>query len=249
MALRNRLIKAGAFEGMSPKGVPDERLFMHHGAFAEGGVGMTTVAYCAAEADGRVMEEMMYMHEGIRGELEALAAKVHGHGAALSGQLGHCGAFTQNRDFRGGRPLGPSRGFNLSGLPYGLAFIDAMGTEDMKRLVEHFRDAALFMKSVGFDAIEVHFAHGYGLSQFISPKTNKRKDDYGGTIENRMRLPLRVLEAVREALGDDFPILGKMGLRDGVQGGLELDEALQVAALLDEAGVDCLIPDWEEIPI
>lgn len=242
LKLRNRFIKAGAFEGMSPKGIPSDRLIEHHAAFARGGVGMTTVAYCAAEADGRVMEEMMYMHEGIRDELSSLIAAVHEQGAAISGQLGHCGAFTQNRDFRGDRPLGPSRSFNLSGLPYGLASVGAMGTEDMNRLVAVFHDAALFMKDVGFDAIELHFAHGYGLSQFISPKTNKRKDEYGGSITNRMRYPLRVLAAVRDAVGDDFPILGKMGLRDGVHGGLEIDEALEVAELLDKAGIDCLIP-------
>jgi 2,4-dienoyl-CoA reductase-like NADH-dependent reductase (Old Yellow Enzyme family) len=242
LQLRNRIIKAGAFEGMTPKGVPSERLIKHHSELSEGGVGLTTVAYCAAEADGRVMEEMMYMHEGIRPQLEELAASVHQHGGALSGQLGHCGNFTQNKDFRGKRPLGPSRAFNLSGIPYGLPFAGAMGTEDMNRLVQTFHDAATFMKSVGFDAIEIHFAHGYGLSQFISPKTNKRKDEYGGSIENRMRLPLRVLEAVRKAVGDDFPILGKMGLTDGVKGGLEIDEALKVAALLDKGGIDCLIP-------
>ena len=113
---------------------------------------------------------------------------------------------------------------------------------DIDRMVGLFRDAGAFMKSVGFDAVEIHFGHGYGLSQFISPKTNKRKDEYGGSLINRMRLPLRVLEAVREAVGDDFPILGKMGLTDGVKGGLQIDEAIEVAGLLDEGGIDALIP-------
>ena len=80
------------------------------------------------------------------------------------------------------------------------------------------------------------------MSQFISPKTNKRTDEYGGSLVNRMRLPLRVLEAVREAVGDGFPILGKMGLTDGVKGGLKEDDAIEVAALLDEGGIDALIP-------
>lgn len=242
LQLRNRIIGAGAFEGKTPKGVPGQNLIDYHCGMAKGGLGLNTVAYCAAEPDGRIMEEMMYMHEGIRPELEKLTETIHKQGGAVSGQLCHCGNFTQNTDFRGKRPLGASPAFNLSGIPYGLPFAGAMGTEDMNRLVQHFHDAAGFMKSVGFDAIEIHFAHGYGLSQFISPKTNKRKDEYGGTIENRMRLPLRVLDAVRRAVGDDFPILGKMGLTDGVRGGLEIDEALRVAALLDKGGIDCLIP-------
>jgi 2,4-dienoyl-CoA reductase-like NADH-dependent reductase (Old Yellow Enzyme family) len=222
--------------------VPSERLFAHHREVAEGGVAMTTLAYCAVEADGRVKREMMYMHEGIRPQLERLAGEVHEAGAKLSGQMGHCGNFSQNADFRGKRPLGPSRMLNLSGLPVGLPFAGAMKHSDIDRLVDLYREAARFMKSVGFDALEIHFGHGYGLSQFISPKTNKRTDEYGGSLLNRMRLPLRVLEAVREAVGDDFPILGKMGLTDGVKGGLTEDEAIEVAALLDEGGIDALIP-------
>ena len=242
LQLRNRVITAATFEGMTPGGVPNQNLVNYHSNLARGGVGMNTVAYCAAEADGRVMEEMMYMQEAIRPQLEQLCAAVHAEGGTLSGQLSHCGNFTQNRDFKGKRPLGPSAAFNLSGLPYGLSRAGAMSQKDIRHLIQTFHDSAALMKSVGFDAIEIHFGHGYGLSQFISPKTNKRTDEYGGTIENRMRLPLRVLEAVRYAVGDDFPILGKMGLTDGVRGGLELSEALRVAAMLDDGGIDCLIP-------
>jgi len=242
LELRNRFIKAATFEGMCPDGVPSERLFAHHRGVCEGGVAMTTLAYCAVEADGRVKREMMYMHEGIRPQLERLAREVHEAGARLSGQMGHCGNFSQNTDFRGKRPLGPSRMLNFGGIPAGIPFAGAMNQRDIDRMIELFRDAALFMKSVGFDAVEIHFGHGYGLSQFISPKTNKRSDAYGGALINRMRLPLRVLEAVRGAVGDEFPILGKMGLTDGAKGGLEQDEAIEVAALLDEGGIDALIP-------
>jgi 2,4-dienoyl-CoA reductase-like NADH-dependent reductase (Old Yellow Enzyme family) len=209
---------------------------------AEGGVGLTTVAYCAVEADGRVKKEMMYMHEGIRPQVEALTKAVHDGGGKVSGQMGHCGNFSQNTDFRGKRPLGPSPMFNMGGLPVGLPIAGAMTHDDIDHVVQCFHDAALFMKSAGFDAVEIHFGHGYGLSQFISPKTNKRSDEYGGSISNRMRLPLRALEAVRRAVGDDFPILGKMGLTDGVKGGLQIDEAIEVAAMLDEGGIDVLIP-------
>ena len=242
LELPNRVIKAATFEGMCPGGVPSERLFAHHRAVAEGGVAMTTLAYCAVEADGRVKPEMMYMHEGIRPQLERLAREVHEAGAMLSGQMGHCGNFSQNSEFQGKRPLGPSPMLNLGGVPVGIPFAGAMRHSDIDRLVGLFHQAAVFMKSVGFDALEIHFGHGYGLSQFISPKTNRRSDEYGGSLINRMRLPLRVLDAVREAVGDDFPILGKMGLTDGVKGGLQEDEAVEVAALLDQGGIDALIP-------
>jgi 2,4-dienoyl-CoA reductase-like NADH-dependent reductase (Old Yellow Enzyme family) len=242
LELRNRIIKAATFEGMSPGGIPTEKLYAHHRAVIEGGAAMTTLAYCAAEADGRLNENMLYMHEGIRPEMEQLAGEVHQAGGLLSGQLVHCGNFSQNGQFQGKRPLGPSRSLNLGGIPVGIPIAGAMNQADIDRMVTIFGQAAKFMKSVGFNAIEIHFAHGYGLSQFISPKTNRRTDEYGGSLGNRMRLPLRVLEAVRGEVGDDFPILGKIGLSDGVDGGLEIDEAIEAAALLDTAGIDALIP-------
>lgn len=241
LELRNRVIRAATFEGMCPNGYPDERHIKLHREMAEGGVGMTTVAYCAIEADGRVKREMMYMHEEIRPQLEQLTGAVHEAGGKISAQMGHCGNFTQNPDFQGKRPLGPSRMINMSGIPFGLAFAGAMTHADIDRLVQCFHDAALFTKSVGFDAVEVHFGHGYGLSQFISPKTNKRKDEYGGSLVNRMRYPIRALEAVRKAVGDDYPILGKISLMDGARGGQEVEDAIEVAALLDEAGIDAVI--------
>ena len=153
-----------------------------------------------------------------------------------------CGNFTKNRKLqRLKRPLGPSRQFNMLGLPAGLPFAGAMTVADIDHLVQTYHDAALLMKETGFDAAEIHFGHGYALSQFISPRTNRRTDDYGGSLRNRMRLPLRALEAVRRAVGEDFPILGKMGLTDGIRDGLHIEEALEVAAMLDAAGIDALI--------
>ena len=242
LQLRNRFIKAATFEGRCENGLAKDSLIDFHRQIAEGGAGMTTVAYCAVEPDGRVMDQMMWMHEGARPQLERLAASVHAAGAALSGQMVHCGNFSQNASFRGKRPKGPSKWLNLGGLPYGLLFTHEMSVQDINARVQDFHDAAQFMKSCGFDAVEVHIGHGYGLSQFISPKTNKRSDEYGGSLINRMRYPLRCIEAVRRAVGDDFPILVKMNLTDGVSDGLKIDEAVEVAGLLDDAGVDCIIP-------
>ena len=244
LELKNRIIKAATFEGKTPDGVPGDLLLDFHREIVRGGVAMTTLGYCTSEADGRINDQMMWMHEGIRPQLVHINSELKkaAPGVMISGQLAHCGNFTKNHKLqRLKRPLGPSRQFNMLGLPAGLPFAGAMSVTDIDYLVQTYYDAALFMKSTGFDAIEIHFSHGYALSQFISPKTNRRTDDYGGSLINRMRLPLRVLAAVRRAVGEGFPILGKIGLTDGVKDGLHIEEAIEVAAMLDEGGIDALI--------
>ncbi|KPK15054.1 MAG: oxidoreductase [Myxococcales bacterium SG8_38] len=241
LALRNRLIKAATFEGKTPGGLPSEALIRFHERIGQGGIGMTTIAYCAAEADGRMHENMMFMHEGIRPELERLVRTVQVTGAKVSGQLGHCGSFTKSRELSRKRPLGPSKGTNPLGLGYGLGRVEAMTKPQIREHVRVFGQAAAFMKSVGFDAIEIHFGHGYGISQFISPKTNKRKDEYGGGLENRMRFALEVLGEVRRVVGDDYPLLGKISMTDGVPGGVTYDDSVRIAAMLEAGGIDVII--------
>ncbi len=241
LTLRNRLIKAATFEGKSPGGMPSEDLLRLHQRVGEGGIAMTTLAYCAAEADGRIHEHMMHMHEGIRPALERLIRTVQATGARVSGQLGHCGNFTKNREFTGRRPLGPSRAINALGLTAGMPFAGTLSQREIRARVETFARAAAFMKSAGFDAIEIHFGHGYAISQFISPRTNRRTDKYGGSLTNRMRFGLEVLAAVRTAVGDDFPLLGKISMSDGVRGGITYDDAPEIAALLEAGGIDAII--------
>ena len=241
LQLKNRFIKAGTFENMTPSGVPGAALNNFHGTLADGGIAMTTLGYCAVEADGRLNEGMMYMHEGIRPQLTALVSDLHSRGTKVSGQMAHCGGFSKNSELRRRRPLGPSFGLNGLGLSRGMLFCDAMTLSDIDELIQHYYQAAVFMKSVGFDALEIHFGHGYGLCQFMSPKTNKRKDNYGGSFENRMRLPLQVLAAVRDAVGNDFPLLAKISMTEGVRGGLHYDDAIEISKLLDSAGIDGII--------
>jgi len=241
LTLRNRLIKAATFEGKSKGGRISAELTRLHQRIGEGGIGMTTLAYCAAEADGRIHEHMLYMHEGVREDLERFIATMHATGAKVSGQLGHCGNFSKNREFQGRRPMGASRAINLLGLANGLPFAGALTKPQIRERVAVFGRAADFMKSVGFDAIEIHFGHGYGISQFISPRTNQRKDEYGGPLGNRMRFALEVLDAVRRAVGDDFPLLGKISMTDGVRGGTSYDDAVEIAAFLEKGGIDAII--------
>ncbi len=241
ITLKNRLIKAATFEGKSKGGIPSPELIQFHKRFAQGGIGMTTIAYCAAEADGRINENMMYMDDYIRPHLEPFINLLHDEGTMVSGQLGHCGNFSKNAEFTGKRPLGPSFGINTLGLAYGLAFAGSLTIPQIKERVEVFGRAGAFMKSVGFDAIEIHFGHGYGISQFISPKTNKRKDEYGGTLHNRMRFALECLESVRKHVGDDFPLLGKISMSDGVKGGVTYEDSIEIAKLLEKGGIDVII--------
>jgi 2,4-dienoyl-CoA reductase-like NADH-dependent reductase (Old Yellow Enzyme family) len=202
LGLKNRIIKAATYEGKTPDGIPGDLLLDFHREVVEGGTAMTTIGYCTSEADGRINDQMMWMHEGIRDHLTHMnnELKKAAPDAKISGQMTHCGNFSKNRKLqRLKRPLGPSRQFNMLGAPAGLPFAGAMTIQDIDYLVQSYHDAAKLMKETGFDAAEIHFSHGYGLSQFISPKTNRRTDEYGGSLANRMRLPLRVLEAVRRA--------------------------------------------------
>lgn len=241
LTLRNRFLKAATFEGKTPGGVPGEELTRFHQRIAQGGVAMTNLGYCCAEADGRLGGDMMHMHEGIREPLGRLISQVQATGARVAGQLGHCGNFSRNRELKSKRALGPSFALSPIGMSVGRPFAGALSEAQIAQRVRAFADAAAFMKSVGFDAIEIHFGHGYAISQFISPKTNKRRDKYGGSLTNRMRFGLEVLAAIRERVGDDFPLLGKISMSDGVRGGVRYEDSVEIAALLDTNGLDVIV--------
>jgi len=238
--LRNRIIKTATYEGMTPGGTPSDALVRHHVELARGGVGMTTVAYCAVSPDGRTFAEQMWMRDAIVPALSALVSAVHVEGARVSLQLGHCGYFSRNTELPGRRSLGPSRLLNEYGLLSGIPFSRAMDERELAATAADYAAAAACAKSAGFDAVEIHFGHGYLLSQFLSPATNRRTDQYGGSLENRLRFPLAVLDAVRARVGGGMPIVAKTNLRDGFRGGLELDEAVSVCEALERAGIDAI---------
>ncbi|MBI5486732.1 MAG: NADH:flavin oxidoreductase [Deltaproteobacteria bacterium] len=239
--LRNRVIKAGAYEGMCPGGEPSDALIEHHVRLARGGVGMTTVAYCAVSPDGRTFPQQMHLRAAIVPKLRELTAAVHAEGTKASLQLGHCGFFSRNREVRGGRPFGPSWKWNMYGTLVGMPLARPMTDDDIVRTVEEFGGAAELAVGAGFDAVELHLGHGYLLSQFLSPWTNRREDRWGGSPANRLRFPLEVVREVRRRVGAGTPILCKMNLRDGFVGGLEVDEAAGVAQALEAEGVAGLV--------
>jgi len=241
LEVRNRVIKAATYEGMCPGGLPSDALVRHHRDLAAGGVGMTTVAYCAVSPNGRTFEEQMVMRAAVVPRLKVLTDAVHAEGAAVSLQLGHCGYFSKNTELPGHRSLGPSFRVNEYGLMSGIPFARRMTEDDLATVIEEFGAAAAGAVSAGFDAVELHLGHGYLLSQFISPATNRRSDRWGGSLDNRMRLPLAVVERVRAAVPSGFPILAKTNLRDGFRGGLEVAESIGVAQRLEAAGVTALV--------
>ena len=241
LALRNRIIKTATFEGMSPGGCVSAALIEHHRALAKGKVAVTTVAYCAVTPDGRTFADQLHMRPELVPDLRVLTAAVHSEGAAASLQLGHCGAFCNNHDLVRRRPMGPSRALNLVGALSGRVLADAMSEAEIEEVTGAFVGAARLAREAGFDAVELHLGHGYLLSQFLSPGTNVRRDGFGGSLENRARFPLSVVERVRAALPAQMPVLAKLNLRDGFRGGLELDESVQVARWLEARGSDALV--------
>ncbi len=237
LRLRNRILRTGAFEGMTPGGVPSAALVEHHRRMAAGGVALTVVAYCSVARDGLTFGDQMWARPEIVPPLGELAGAVHREGGLCALQLGHAGYFA-NPEATHEKPMGASAQVCL----YTLARSRAMTRADLARLADDFARATGLAREAGFDAIEVHLAHGYLLSQFLSPHTNHRKDEFGGSLENRLRFPLEVLDRVRAAAGADMAVLAKLNLEDGFRGGLELAEAVEVARRVEASGAaDALV--------
>lgn len=236
VSLRNRILKAATFEGMTKDAVVSDELVEFHRRHAAGGVGMTTVAYCAVAPEGRTERNQIWMRDEAIPGLRRLTDAVHAEGAATSAQIGHAGPVA-NSASTGAPALGPSRLFSRQSM----RTVRAATKDDIERITRAHGDAARFAVEAGFDAVEIHMGHSYFTSSFLSPKINKRKDEYGGSLDNRAKVALGVARAVREAVGDRIAILAKLGMDDGVPGGFWLDESVEVARRLERDGsVDAL---------
>ena len=202
---------------------------------------MTTVAYGAVSPDGRTFKDQMWLRPDAVPSLRAVTAAVHAAGAKCSIQLVHCGGFSKNKELDRNRPMGPSAGINVYGLMGGMAFVDAMTEADIGAVIEDFARAAEVARESGFDAVEVHLGHGYLLSQFLSPWSNRRKDAYGGDTRGRMTFPLSVVRRVLDAVGDQLAVLVKLNISDGFKGGLTTQDAVVAAQLLEAEGVHAAV--------
>lgn len=236
LTLRNRSIRSAAFESMCPGNVPSPQLLDYHRSVAAGGVGMTTVAYAAVTRSGLSFDRQLWMRPEIVSGLRELTDAVHAEGAAASIQLGHCGNMS-HKSICGCLPVGASSGFNL----YSPTFVRGLRVDELPEMAKAYGRAVCLAREAGFDAVEIHAGHGYLISQFLSPSTNHRKDEFGGTLANRMRFMEMVMEEVMKAAENDMAVLVKMNMRDGFRGGMELDESLQVARKLQELGAHALV--------
>ena len=236
LTLRNRTIRSAAFESMCPGNKPSKELFDYHTSVAKGGVGMTTVAYAAVDRSGLSFDRQLWMRKEIVPGLRELTDSVHSHGAAASIQLGHCGNMS-HKNICGVTPVGASTGFNL----YSPTFVRGLRKDELRPMARCFGDAVRLSREAGFDAVEIHAGHGYLVSQFLSPYTNHRKDEFGGSLENRMRFMDMVMDEVMDAAGGDMAVLVKMNMRDGFKGGMDIEESLTVARRLVEDGAQALV--------
>ncbi|MBD0322974.1 MAG: NADH:flavin oxidoreductase, partial [Aldersonia sp.] len=231
LRLRNRVIKAATFEGRTPEALVTDDLIDFHRTMAAGGVGMTTVAYCAVAPEGRTDRHQIWMRPEAVPGLRRLADAVHAEGAAISAQLGHAGPVANAASNRA-KALSAGSMFN----PLGMRITRRATPADLERIVRAHADAALLAESAGFNAVELHFGHNYLISAFLSPMLNHRADDYGGSLTNRARLALQVARAVREAVGGRLAITAKLNMSDGVRGGFAIEDSLQVARWLEAEG-------------
>lgn len=236
LTLRNRTIRSAAYESMCPGHRPSEMLLQYHRSVAAGGVGMTTVAYAAVTQSGLSFDRQLWMRPEIIPDLRRLTDAIHAEGAAAGIQLGHCGNMS-HKNICGCLPVGASGGFNL----YSPTFVRALRTSELTQLAQAYGRAINLAREAGFDSVEIHAGHGYLISQFLSPATNHRKDEYGGSLENQMRFMDMVMNEVMKAAGNDLAVFVKMNMRDGFKGGMELEESLQVAKRLEESGAHALV--------
>jgi 2,4-dienoyl-CoA reductase-like NADH-dependent reductase (Old Yellow Enzyme family) len=231
LTLRNHVVKAATFEGSTPRGQVTDRLVDFHAAVARGGVGMTTVAYCAVAPEGRVQRHCLVLDADTARDLRRVTDAVHAEGAAACAQIGHAGLVADARSNRQ-RSLAPSRRFSAPAK----GLVPAATLADIERVRGDFARAAACAVEAGFDAVEVHLGHGYLLSSFLSPRLNKRHDGYGGGLTGRARFAREVVQAVRAAVGSQVAVTAKFNMADGIAGGFWLDESVEVAKMLQDDG-------------
>ncbi|MFL0277497.1 NADH:flavin oxidoreductase [Mycobacterium sp. SMC-19] len=236
ITLRNRIIKAATFENRTPGALASDDLIEYHRLPAAGGVGMTTVAYCAVSQGGRTSNDGLWMRPEAVAGLRRLTDAVHAEGALVSAQIGHAGPVADARSNKA-RALAPVRFFN----PIGMRFAKKATRDDIDKVIAQHADAARYAVDAGFDAVEIHLGHNYLASSFLSPLINRRSDEFGGSLANRAKVARGIVAAVHRAVGGQIAVTAKLNMADGVRGGISLDESLTTARWLqDDGGLDAL---------
>lgn len=237
LTLRNRTIRSAAFESMCPGHEPSQQLYDYHTSVARGGVGMTTVAYAAVTESGLSFDRQLVMRPEIIPGLKHLTDGIHKEGAAAGIQLGHCGNMS-HKDICGCIPVGACTGFNL----YSPTLVRGLRAEELPELAKAFGNAVNLAREAGFDSVEIHCGHGYLIDQFLNTHFNHRSDEYGGSLENRMRFMTMCIKEAVKAAGTDIAVIVKMNMRDGLKKpGTTFDESIQIAKRLQDLGVHAIV--------
>ncbi|HHY75875.1 MAG TPA: NADH:flavin oxidoreductase [Firmicutes bacterium] len=240
LTLRNRIVMppmATAIEGpggsREDTGLPSDATVAYYAERAKKDVGMVIVEHTYIAKQGKAHKGQLGLDsDAAIPAFERLAQAIRTNGAVAAIQLNHVGSIG-NPDVTGHEVVGPSDKPHPKSerKPRGLT------AEEIREIQSLFAAAARRAKLAGFDAVEVHSAHGYLGSQFLSPITNTRTDEYGGSLENRARFLLETVSRVKAEVGSDFPVFVRLGSVDGMEGGFTPEEAAQVARMLEEAGV------------
>jgi 2,4-dienoyl-CoA reductase-like NADH-dependent reductase (Old Yellow Enzyme family) len=237
LVLKNRIVYppmgtsyATSFGAVTP------RFISYHRERAAGGVGINFVEFTVVESRGKLNPLMLGIYDDAQiPGWKSLVDAVHQAGGKIGIQIGHAGRRARSAINGGFRPWGPSPIAELGGeIP------NEMNQPQIDQIQGCFQKAAQRAKRVGFDAVELHTAHGYLIHQFLSPLSNHRSDRYGGSLENRSRFALETLARIREGVGDEFPIFCRISGDEFVPGGSSLAEAKEFAKLLEMGGADCL---------
>jgi 2,4-dienoyl-CoA reductase-like NADH-dependent reductase (Old Yellow Enzyme family) len=239
ITLRNRTIKSATFEARTPDALVTDDLIEYHRLPAAGGVGMTTVAYCAVSQGGRTEGNGIWMRPEAVPGFRRLTEAIHAEGAAVSAQIGHAGPVANARSNKA-TALAPVRFFN----PIGMRFAKKATRDDIDNVITAHANAARLAVDAGFDAVEIHLGHNYLASSFLSPLINRRNDEFGGSLENRAKIARGMVLAVRRAVekdGAQIAVTAKLNMADGVRGGISTDESLITAKWLqDDGGLDAI---------
>lgn len=235
MEIKNRFVRSATYEAMAGlDGTVKDPLLNCMAQLAKGEVGLVITGHAHVVLEGQAGPRQMgiYSDEMIDG-LKKAAQAVQENGGAVAVQLAHAGMRSIGKDAYS--PLGPSDVIEKE-----VKKASAMTVEDIKRTVQAFGDAAQRAVKAGFNAVEIHAAHGYLLSQFLSPYYNQRKDAYGGCLENRARLLVEVYQEIRQRVGKFFPIMVKINSEDFLDGGFTVEEMIEVAKMLEDRGMDAI---------
>ena len=244
MELKNRFVMAPTGNALADdQGYVTDQGIGYYEERARGGVGLIIAKFTSVSAKARGSTNHMAAYDDrFIPRFRELSSAIQRHGARAALQLGHHGNDLSLPRRQRGFPPGEQRIVAPSPVAYVATGIvpEELTREEIHKLVEDFSRAAGRAKESGFDAVEIHGAHGYLITQFLSPYYNRRSDEYGGSVENRARFACEILAAARKRVGPDFPLIIRMDGWDGYEGGFVLEEAIQVAPMFVAAGADAL---------